>query len=686
MTKHLRAIFNSYSEVFFLKGLPVGVLMMGLTLINPNVAIAGIVAVIASYLFARFINMDQEFLKSGFYTYNPLLVGLSIGYLFQITPLTVFFVAIAGLFTFVVTHMMHSILSYYLRLPILSLPFVFVSSIAYLASSQYSNLFVSNLYPHDISDIDLYLPIWISGFLKSLGAILFIPDALAGLLLLAVILYSSRILFLLVIIGYYSGSLITAALVGSFQQAFSNINHFNYIWIAIAVGGIFLIPSIKSYLLAVLAVASSTLLLGSVEVFWANYGIPAFAMPFNLVSLAFIYVLGVTESPLITRVVKATPEDTLDYYLSTARRFTGHERSLSLPFAGQWMVWQGFDGKWTHQGSWKYAYDFVISDAQGETYRNDGNQLEDYYAFRKPVLSPVRGRVVRVINSLPDNPIGKVDKGNNWGNLVIIQDPRGFYVEISHFMTKSIVVGSGDWVEKGTMLGMCGNSGYSPQPHIHLQVQLSEAIGAMTLPFSFVSYVSNNRFFANDLPQTDTIVEPLAVDKGLDNSMTFILDQEYRYEVLKGGKKIDEMQMVVKMAPDGTFYFDSGKGKLYFGKSEGTFYFYQVEGNDKNLKTLFTALPRLPLAFKNQLSWEDYIPLATTTRGFTKAATLFLSSFYHGLDMLKTSCSYSSKMVIDGVVTSGFLKMKKTTRVILDEEGGISVATIGDTQLRRIRI
>ncbi len=684
MKENLKAVFNSYSEVFFLKGFWIGVLMMALTLVNPNVALAGMIAVISVYLFVNFINMDKRILKSGFYTYNPLLVGLSIGYLFKITPLTIFFVVTAAIFTFVFTHMLHSIFSYYLQLPILSLPFVIVSSMVYLASSQYTNLFVSNLYPQFISNWELYIPVWIAGFLKSLGAILFMPQVLAGGLLLVVIFFSSRILFLLIILGYYSGSIITAIMVGSFQQAFSNINHFNYLWIAIAIGGVFLIPSVKSYILAMIAVATSTIFLKSVEVFWSTYGIPAFALPFNLISMTFIYVLGIINFPLMSKFIKGTPEDSLDHYLSTTHRFQGTLRTLTLPFAGKWTVWQGFDGRWTHQGSWKYAYDFVITDARNKTYRDEGYRLEDYYALKKPVLSPIRGRVVRVIDSLPDNPVGEVDKTNNWGNLIIIYDPRGFYVEISHFMQNSTKVNEGDWVEKGVLLGLCGNSGYSPQPHIHIQVQATEGVGAITLPFSFVSYVNNRKFHANDLPNEEAIIEPLPWDKCQDGKLTFMLDQKFQYEILKGGEKVDNMTLIVRMAPDGTFYFDSGKGQLYFGKNEGTFYFYRLAGEDKYLKAFFIALPRLPLAFGDHLTWEDYIPVGTVTKGFKKAAVLFFSSFYHDLAKINATYTYTNKNVIEGAIASTFLKSLGKTGVDLDDSAGFKRIQFNDLELRRI--
>ena len=70
-------------------------------------------------------------------------------------------------------------------------------------------------------------------------------------------------------------------------------------------------------------------------------------------------------------------------------------------------------------------------------------QLTDYDAFQKPVLSPIRGWVVRVVRDLPDGAIGSVDSDHNWGNHVVLYDERGFYVEISHFAYNSIAVNQG---------------------------------------------------------------------------------------------------------------------------------------------------------------------------------------------------------------------------------------------------
>jgi len=681
--EHVKTVLRSYSEIFFLKHWGIGLVLLALTMVNPNVCVNGLVAVLAAYVFAVFLGLDKTFLTSGFYTYNPLLVGLSMGYLFRIAPLTLLIVTLAGILTFVITHMFYNISSYYLRLPILSLPFVLMSSLAYLASARYSNLLVNGLYAPLSSNLELYLPVWFSGLLKSLGAIFFMPQVEIGLVILLVFFLSSRIMFFLVVLGYYSGSLVTALLVGSFHQAFTNVNHFNFIWIAIALGGIFLVPSLKSYVIAVVAVATSTLLLHAMEVFWASYGIPAFALPFNLVTLAFLYVLGVAGFPMISQVIKSTPEATLDHYLAVNRRFPGTLRTLSLPFAGAWTVWQGPNGRWTHQGSWQHALDFVITDKEGHTYQDAGQNLTDYYAYGKPILSPVRGRVTRVTQNLKDNAPGQTDKANNWGNLVIIQDARGFWVELSHFKQDSIRVAEGEWVEKGTLLGHCGNSGYSPQPHIHLQVQASENVGSPTLPFSLVGYTCLDQYHANDLPAEGAVVEATVPDRALTRQMTFLLDQQLSFDVYRTDQHVETVSWTVKMAADSTFYFDSGKGRLYFGIHDGTFYLYSTEGHDRTLNLLQLALPRLPLTYAPSLHWEDHVPISALQRGLKQNAILFLSSFNHKLNGIRVSCSWSAPQQIRGTVPASILGEEIHTHVELDPNHGFKRIVLDAWELKQ---
>ena len=681
--QHLDSIFKGYAGIFFLKSYWVGVLLVVASLFNPNIGLAGIISIVATRAFARLIKVDREFWKNDCYTYNPLLVGLGIGYLFKLTPLTISFLIFSALLTFIFTTVMFSISSYYLKLPILSLPFVFASWLAYFATPAYPHLPWVGFAAPPVSWMEAYLPFWLSGYFKALGAIFFLPEVAPGLLIAAVIVGASRILFLLSMAGYLTGSLVTAGLVGSSAQAFANLNNFNFILIAMALGGIFLIPSLESSVLALLAVAMSTVVLNAAQVFCALYKIPVLTLPFNVVTLSFIYVLGLLKYPQVAKLIKNSPEETLDLHLANRQRFQGSDRTVALPFSGRWTVWQGFEGDWTHQDKWKYAYDFIITDEQGRSYRDEGKKLSDYYAFGKPVLSPVSGKVHKLVNSLPDNPIGQIDKINNWGNHLIILDERGFFVEISHFAEGSIKVKEGEQLERGAFLGLCGNTGYSPQPHIHIQVQENCELGSDTLPFSFVNYTVNNQYQSIGSPQVDTQVESLLGERSIQDQTTFKFGEVYRYEVWQDGRKVDELFLTVKIAPDGTFYFDSGRGKLYFGKYDGAFYFYSVDGKDPYLETILLALPRFPLAFRPQLQWRDHLPVGLVTSGVTKAAVQFLKLLSPKLMQNQIELACIGQDEFAGTVRVPMLKLEKKILVTWDDYVGFSTLSVNGLELRR---
>jgi urea transporter/murein DD-endopeptidase MepM/ murein hydrolase activator NlpD len=679
----LHAVFRSYAEVFFLQGGVVGFLLFGITMLNPRLGLAGFVAVLSAYGFARLLGMGKVFLESGFYTCNPLLVGLSVGHLFQLNALGLFFCVAAGVLTLLVTVALANVFATYLRLPLLSLPFVVVSSLVYMASLRYGNLLAATAHqPAWLTD-DFGLPLPLAGFLKSFGALLFTPSVVVGAGTAALILFRSRILFLLAALGYVVGTTVRDWMLGSAVKAHGDPLNFNFLLIAMAVGGVFLIPSRRSYLLAAITVAVSPIVMDAIAGFWSYYGIPAFTLPFATVTLAVVYVLGLVGSPLIPQRIGLTPEETLDQHLANRLRYPGSERTLLPPFAGAWTVWQGFDGPWTHQGAWRYAYDFVLTDADGKTHANAGAQLEDYYCFNKPVLSPVRGRVVAAVGDFPDSPINDPDKVNNWGNLVVIAEPRGWHVELSHFAAESLRVKVGDWVERGTVLGLCGNSGYSPQPHIHVQAQLAETPGAATVPFSFVSYAEDGIFHANDLPKVGSKVEALYANKRLDSVTNFVLDEEYRYAVTRRGQPQADLLLKVRMALDGTFYFDSGAGQLYFGRFEGTYYAYRCDGTDARLRALFLALPRLPLACRDGLAWHDHAPTALVARGLRGALVGVGSSVWHRLARVRVHSRYVGESRVETEVRSRALGVKLTAAVTFDRNKAFATVTCGDWELKR---
>jgi hypothetical protein len=150
------------------------------------------------------------------------------------------------------------------------------------------------------------------------------------------------------------------------------------------------------------------------------------------------------------------------------------------PFDGKWTIVNGGVTKPTSH-SWglvsqRYAYDFVVTDDEGETHDGDGSELAEYHAFGRPVRAPADGTVVRVTDGLRDHP----HPGTGWlewrtwritGNHVVVRHAEGEYSLLAHLKRGSVRVEPGDEVERGDVLGACGNSGFSTEPHLHYQLQ-----------------------------------------------------------------------------------------------------------------------------------------------------------------------------------------------------------------------
>ncbi|MBF0196228.1 MAG: urea transporter [Planctomycetes bacterium] len=678
----LRPILNSYSEIFFLQSKFAGFLILLISCLNPHLGGAGFLAIVSAYLFALFMGYQKEFMRSGYYTYNTLLVGMSIGSIFSLSALSVPFIMISGILTFVITVTMANVFYQLFKLHILSIPFVIVSSLIYLAASRFSNLYTNDLYmPQPLIPISAeYLPQWLAGFLTSLGSIIFMPDILSGILIALMIGYSSRILLLLAFGGFILGTLVQGSFTGSYDSAFRDVASFNYILIAIALGGVFNIPCMRSLIIASLGVAMATVLIKSTDVFWAQYNIPVFTLPFTVITLSMNYALGLLGYEYRPIIHKDTPEKTTEYYYTAKTRYPA-STTMHLPFLDTWTVWQGFNGTWTHQGLWSYAYDFVQTKEQGKTHANEGKLLSDYHCYQKEVCSPVRGYVVYTMDHFPDNSIGMVDTVNNWGNYIIIQDLRGYYVSLCHLSHKNVYVKAGDWVEPYTCIALCGNSGYSPQPHLHMQYQTTEYIASATIPFCFSGLLKDRAYHHFDTPQIDAKVSPAFSHAFYHQVTNFLLDEELKFKVTQKGRMDQTVTLITKMAVDGTFFLEHNGSRLYLGKTESTFYFYHLEGNDSILSIIYKALPSMPLNYAENYSWKEHIPLSYITNSLKRDLAQIKRIFTPESSQHNAQYKYINDHTIEGEIHSPLSHESLKTRVTLDPHVKFKEITVGQTTL-----
>jgi murein DD-endopeptidase MepM/ murein hydrolase activator NlpD len=157
-----------------------------------------------------------------------------------------------------------------------------------------------------------------------------------------------------------------------------------------------------------------------------------------------------------------------------------HSTDLRLPFEGLWKVAWGGDTRelnYHHDTpSQQYAFDFLVADQGGKTYRGSGTENEDYYAFGREVLAPADGVVTDVIRGVRDNRPGSMNPYSALGNAIFIRHAEHEISVLAHFKQGSIRVAVGERVKAGQVLGLCGNSGNSSEPHLHYHLQNTRVI------------------------------------------------------------------------------------------------------------------------------------------------------------------------------------------------------------------
>ena len=153
------------------------------------------------------------------------------------------------------------------------------------------------------------------------------------------------------------------------------------------------------------------------------------------------------------------------------------ERNITkmiLPFNEEWFVfWGGTtveDNYHVAYNNQKYAYDFFMV-KDDKSYENDSKDNENYYVFGKQIIAPCDAKVVKIISGVHDNIPGEMNPKQVTGNTIILETGNKEYILFAHLKEKSIVVKEGQNVKQGDLLGLCGNSGNSSEPHLHLSLQ-----------------------------------------------------------------------------------------------------------------------------------------------------------------------------------------------------------------------
>ncbi len=194
-----------------------------------------------------------------------------------------------------------------------------------------------------------------------------------------------------------------------------------------------------------------------------------------------------------------------------------HPQPLEIgpPLAGdRWVAMNGCCGlSGAHRGSGqsvnggiyfgqRFAIDWMRLDEAGRLVKGDPADVRNYADYDADVLAVADGTVVTVLDTLDDQPPGKLPDVNTItlanvdGNQVVLDLGGGVYAFYGHLRKDSIPVAVGQRVKRGQLLGKLGNTGNTTAPHLHFHLMT----GASVLGSNGIPYVIDSFALAGTIP------------------------------------------------------------------------------------------------------------------------------------------------------------------------------------------
>jgi urea transporter/murein DD-endopeptidase MepM/ murein hydrolase activator NlpD len=607
----LELVLRPYGQIVFSRDLGSGVFILLAVASFPRLLVATLVAVAVSETLAWLFGLGTETIRDGWAGCIAVLTTLATA-VFDPARASLTLVVLGAALSVLFLAAFQSIFNR-LALPTHSLPFV--------AAAWTVNLAARSL-PPAAHHLELLTPSMLVparmldlAWFDVPAAILFLHGAVAGVLVLLAILWYSRIAVLLAAVGVLAADIVRTALHPDLAWSLVDLTAaFNAVLLAIAVGGVWFVPHASSIVLSGVAAALGCAITYALAPAAGLLSLPLLSLPFVVTTQLVLAAARMRERDRwpSSAVPASRPEEALARHLMRVRRF-GDSAWLPfrLPFRGTWTVTQGQDGAHTHQGPWRFAFDFEVRGSDGRTFDRDGRELRDYRCYGLPVLAAGTGTVDQVIDNVPDNPPGELNLRDNWGNAVVIAHGTGLYSVCAHLQPRTVRVRPGDFVAAGAEIGRCGNSGRSPVPHLHFQVQRGRQLGSATLAAEFGDVVtrvdaSASRVALRAVPAEGDRVRPIVRDDLLAEALSFTPGSAWALAELNTGRQ-ETARVEIDLI--GNRLLRSDAGKVSFETYESGLVMVAAEHRaDSLLRFVLLALARVPFDQESTLTWTDRVP------------------------------------------------------------------------------
>ena len=636
-------------------------LLLLVTFMTPKIGLIGLLFLLCFHLLLVILGFSKVEIKSGVLGFNALLVGLSIAYSYEINPYFIGLFCISILLSLVIIIWCKNYFKRY-HLPSLTIPFFIIVNVISLSTKSFDVFTINMDYVFEANTLiglkqnswyqlvhsldGISLPNHFRVFLITLSTIFFQKSILAGFIILFGLFIFSRIAVVYALIGFYAALFFYHIMGGDIAYLTYFYSGANFIFLAIALGCFFYIPNNYSILLVFLLSPILMFLMITLNKVLFIFQMNSMSLSFSILTSVTLYILSTRHSYKLiipANIEYSSPEKALYEYLHLLKRKVANPYySMALPFWGEWFVSQGYDGKITHLGDWGKALDFVIIDEDKNSFSHFGEKITNFYCYDKPILAPADGYIYDAINYVEDNEINEVNTQENWGNSLLINHTNGLYSQISHIKKDSFLVNIGDYVKKGTVLATCGNSGRSPEPHIHFQVQHTPVFGAKTVALPLSYFIENKEgkleFKINETPNEDTFISNVEELPLLHDSFNF--KPNNRLKITNEKTNVTEIfDILTNQWNQLYFYCEKSETKLFF-KNDGVLFTFEHFEGDKNssLFQFYKSCYSILLGYYPTIVLDYYMPNYLFTKFGIQTISDIFAPIYNFINI-----KYSSK-------------------------------------------
>ncbi|HSN71758.1 MAG TPA: urea transporter, partial [Steroidobacteraceae bacterium] len=260
----------------------------------PQVAIGGIVALLASTFAAYWLDVDRADLHAGLFGFNAYLVGLALPTFLAPSPLLWAYVALGGAVSVVAMLAIARVCKTW-GIAALTAPFVLTALLMLLAARAFAGFETSALplsalvMPIDPSAANpLRLGDFIEGLLQSISQVFLKGNGLSALLLVAGLAVNSIPAAVFAVAGA-AVAVVTAHLLGAESALITaGLLGFSPLLTAIALGCVFYQPSFRVAIYALIGTVFTVILQGAMNLALTPYGLPALTASFVIATWLFL--------------------------------------------------------------------------------------------------------------------------------------------------------------------------------------------------------------------------------------------------------------------------------------------------------------------------------------------------------------------------------------------------------------